>query len=335
MPLFNQIGIFIIIAGALITIVVCATLPYSGHGHATSETVWKNWSSDIGYPQGFVFVSGMLNGAYALGTPDATSHLAEEIPQPGRNVPRAIALQYITGILTGFAYLVTILYAVHDYEALAASDFPIAEIYQQATGSRSGTTGLLVLLLLPTINCVMAVYITAGRTLWALSRDGAVPFAGFISHVNISLGLPLNATLSCCAMVTALGCIYLGSTTAFNAFTASFVLMSMSSYTAAILPLLIRRRTGINFGPFRCGKVLGFAVNFIACGFMLAWFVIFCFPYSLPTSAQSMNYVSLTWGGLTIGVALLWLLYARKYYKGVLIPPNQETISSGQLATCI
>lgn len=311
------------IFGVITTTIVCATMPSSGAGYATSSTVWKEWSSDIGYPGGFVFVAGMLNGSYAMGTPDSTSHLAEEISQPAKNVPKALALQYGTGFFSGLAYLVTILYAVHDYEALSSSDFPIAEIYHQATGKRSGTVGLLVLLLLPTVNCVVAVYITAGRTLWALSRDGATPFSSFISRVDERLGLPLNATLLCCALVTALGCIYLGSTTAFGAFTASFVLMSMASYMASILPLLLQRRQGINFGPFCLGK-LGFGVNFIACGFMLAWFVIFSFPYSLPTTVQSMNYASLIWGGLTVCVGLWWLVHASTNYRGVVIPPNQE-----------
>jgi choline transport protein len=39
--------------------------------HAGSSFVWTEWTADIGYPDGFVFVAGMLNGAYAVGTPDA------------------------------------------------------------------------------------------------------------------------------------------------------------------------------------------------------------------------------------------------------------------------
>ncbi|CAG9951314.1 unnamed protein product [Clonostachys rosea f. rosea IK726] len=48
--------------------------------------------ADIGYPDGFVFVAGMLNGAFAMGTPDATVHLAEEIPFPGRMSPKPFLL---------------------------------------------------------------------------------------------------------------------------------------------------------------------------------------------------------------------------------------------------
>ncbi|RJE16980.1 choline transport protein, partial [Aspergillus sclerotialis] len=117
-------------------------------GHASSSFVWTEWTADIGYPNGFVFVAGMLNGAFSVGTPDTTSHLAEEIPYPQRNVPIAIACQMSIGFITGFSYLIAILYAINDYDALFNSPYPIAEIYRQATGSASGAIGLLTLVLI-------------------------------------------------------------------------------------------------------------------------------------------------------------------------------------------
>ncbi|KAL6244196.1 hypothetical protein RBB50_009066 [Rhinocladiella similis] len=325
MPLLNQIGIAVTVLGMLITVLVCAIMPSlrGRPGHADSNIVWAKWTADIGYPNGFVFVAGMLNGSYAMGTPDSTSHLAEEVPNPSRNVPMAIGMQYVIGFVSGLSYLIAILYAINDYDALFSSTFPIAEIYHQATNSNAGTIGLLTLLLLPTFICVVAVYITCGRNLWALSRDGATPFQSFFGHVDQRLGVPVKATLSCCAMVTVMGCIYVGSVTAFNAFVGSFILMSASSYLAALLPLLLRARRGVKFGPFRLGRISGYILNFVACGFLLVWCVIYCFPYSLPTDAQTMNYSSLIWGGLTIWIALWWTFHARRRYPGIVTPASQ------------
>ena len=327
MPYLNTLGIFFILCGVFITIIVCAAMP--GHGgrppHATTSFVWTEWTADIGYPGGFVFVAGMLNGAYAVGTPDSTSHLAEEIPNPQVNVPKAIALQMGIGFLTGLFYLIAILYAINDFEALFNSAFPLAAIYQQATGSAAGTIGLLTLVLIPITLCVVGVYITAGRTLWTLSRDNATPFASVLSQINPKLGMPFNATIVCGILVTCLGCIYVGSTTAFNAIVASFVLMSSASYTAAILPHLLTGRKNITYGPFRLGK-FGAVLNAISCGYMIVWFVIYCFPYYLPTDAKKMNYSSLIWGGLTIFVTIWWFVEARTGYVG---PTAAGGITSG------
>jgi choline transport protein len=47
----------------------------SGKGYATNEFVWKDWNNGTGYSSnGFVFLAGMLNGAFAIGTPDGCTH---------------------------------------------------------------------------------------------------------------------------------------------------------------------------------------------------------------------------------------------------------------------
>lgn len=286
--------------------------------HAPSSFVWTEWSgSGLGYPAGFVFVAGMLNGAYGVGTPDVTSHLAEEIPFPQRNVPLAIACQMGIGFVTGLAYLIAIFYAINDFDALSGSSYPIAEIYRQATGSADGAIGLLVLVLLCIGVAICGLYITCGRTLWALARDGATPFPHFFSKVSTRFDVPVNATVANAALVTVLGAIYVGSTTAFNAFVGSYIVMSSSSYIAAILPNLLTGRKNIEvYGPFHMKGMLGFVVNGIACAYMIVWFVIYCFPYFLPTDAQTMNYASLLWGGFTIFIAIWWFVSARKGYEG-------------------
>lgn len=79
LPLLEQGGAFLIVAGVLITIIVCAAMPPV---HATNAFVWSEWTNSTGYSSnGFVFLLGMLNGAYSVGTPDVVTHLAEEIPK--------------------------------------------------------------------------------------------------------------------------------------------------------------------------------------------------------------------------------------------------------------
>jgi amino acid transporter len=177
----NNIGLFFILAGVFITILVCAIMPHTnGSDYASSAFVWSEWSNQTGYSSnGFVFLAGMLNGAYAVGTPDCVSHLAEEIPHPKRNVPLAIAAQMVIGFITAFFYMIAIFYAINNIDdVLQAPYFPLATIYAQATSSNGGTMGLLFIIFVPIFCCCIGTYITAGRCLWTISRDGAVPFSG-------------------------------------------------------------------------------------------------------------------------------------------------------------
>ncbi|ORY62450.1 amino acid permease [Pseudomassariella vexata] len=318
MPRLNNLGLFAILGGFLITIIVVTVMPGRGGrpAHASSSFVWTEWTADIGYPDGFVFVTGMLNGAFSIGPVDATTHLAEEIALPHRNVPIAIAMQVSIGFLMGFCYLIAIMYAINDYDALFESPYPIAEIYRQATGSVAGGTGLLALVMICIGLTVVGLYITCGRTLWALARDGATPFPGILGKVHAKLDVPVWSTISTAALVTVLGCIYVGSTTAFNAFVGSFILLSSSSFLAAILPNLLTGRRNVKYGPFHLRGWIGFTLNGIACAYMLVWFIIYSFPYALPTDASSMNYACLIWGGLTALAVLWWVVGAEKGYEG-------------------
>ncbi|KAI5461821.1 amino acid/polyamine transporter I [Mariannaea sp. PMI_226] len=324
MPYLNKFGIYWLLGGFAVTILVLAIMPgRDGRpDHASSTFVWTEWHAELGYPPTVVFLTGMLNGAYSVGCPAAVSHLAEEIPAPRRNVPIAMAFQMVTGFITGFSYLIVLMYSINDYDALFTSQFPIAEIYLQGTGSPNGAICLLIVMQVCIGLSMVGLYITSGRALWALSRDGATPFQSVLSVVNVKYEMPLNSTVASAALVTIMGCIYVGSTTAFNAFVGSYVLMSSSSYIAAILPHLLTGRHNIQYGPFRLGKITGYLINTISSVYMICWFVIYCLPFSLPVTAETMNFACLIWGSLTIFLGTWWTWKGSKGYRG----PVAETI---------
>ncbi|KAF5548197.1 cholin permease [Fusarium napiforme] len=300
MPLLNQFGIYWLLIGLLITVVVLVAVPLrsGGSGHATSSFVWIEWQADLGYPNIIVFLC------------------AEEMPRPQRNVPLAMGLQVITGFITGFSYLIALMYSIHSYDKIFASKFPLAEIYLQATGSADGTICLLILMQTCIGLTIIGLYISCGRTLWTLSRDGATPWPSVFSNFNIRFDAPINATMASAVLVTLMGCIYVASKTAFNAIIGSYVLMSSSAYTAAVLPHLLTGRRNVVYGPIRMGRKLGLVVNAIASAYMVIAFVIYCLPYSLPVTAKNMNYACLVWGGSTLLLGIYWLWKGRHGYIG-------------------
>ncbi|KAF5687855.1 cholin permease [Fusarium denticulatum] len=236
----------------------------------------------------FLFLCGILNGAYSVGCPAAVSHLAEEIPRPQRNVPLAMGLQVITGFITGFLYLIALMYSIHSYDRIFASQFPLAEIYLQATGSADGTICLLVLMQTCIGLTIVDLYITCGRTLWTLSRDGATPWPLVFSKFNLKFDAPINATMASAVLVTLMGCVYVTSKTALNAI---------------------------------IGSKLGLVVIAIASAYMVIAFVIYCLPFSLPVTAKNVNYACLVWGGSILLLGISWLWKGRHGYIG----PIRET----------
>ncbi|KAF4301678.1 Amino acid/polyamine transporter I [Botryosphaeria dothidea] len=329
LPLINQIGLFLILAGCFVTILVCAIMPSTnGSGHASNAFVWRDFLNQTGYSSdGFAFLSGMLNASFAVGVPDCVAHLSEEIPKPRINVPKAIAMQQLVGLFTAFFYLISIFYGIKDFDALLANTYtiPLAEVYFQATSSRAGALGLLVVVFLPLICSCIGVYITAGRMLWTLARDGATPFPNQLGRISPTYKNPFNATVACGVIITIFGAIYVGSTTAFNAFAGSFVVLLSLSFLAAILPHILSRRRHIAPGPFWMPAAVAYPIGSVGCAYICVFVVIYCFPYAIPFDETSMNYSSAITGGLTILMGCWWFWIRKRGYIGPQALIEEET----------
>lgn len=195
------------------------------------------------------------------------------------------------------------------------SNFPTSEIYLQATGSTSGATGLTAILFLATFPTLIGTLITGGRTFYALARDDAAPFSSFFSTISVRHESPLRATVAVSAVVSCLGCIYVGSTTAFQALISSYIVLSTLSYAGAIAPHVLTRRKSVVPGPFHLGR-WGWAVNIASLAYIAVTIVFFCFPFIMPDDAQNMNYTSLICGGLLIFITAWWFWHGRSAYAG-------------------
>ena len=99
LPYLQQFGMFMVLVGGLVTIIVLAAMPKQ---HASTAFVFTDWSNTTGWGSGVAFLTGVLNGAFTIGTPDAVTHMAEELPDPRRDLPKAIFAQIGLGTLSAF-----------------------------------------------------------------------------------------------------------------------------------------------------------------------------------------------------------------------------------------
>ena len=264
--------------GGIVTIIVLAAMPKQ---HASTESVfiWNEENNVTGWGSGVAFLIGVLNGAFAIGTPDGVTHMAEELPNPKRDLPRAVCAQISLGTIYAFLFGVVLFYGINDLDAVvnAPGSFPLAEAYAQATGSTAATFGLLLIVFLSSVPCLIGTFLTVGRTWWALARDNATPFAKFFSHVNEDLSCPVAATVFTAVLTIGFTAITLGSKTAFQSLTGSFIILSSISYLLAILPNIITRRRYMPEGNFRMPDTVAYFVNGCACVFIVFFDIIFCF----------------------------------------------------------
>jgi amino acid transporter len=252
--------------------------------------------------------------------------MCEEVQNPEREVPKAIVLSVVAAGFTGVIYLIPLLFVLPDVQTLlsVANSQPIGLLFKTVTGSAAGGFGLLFLILGILMFAGIGALTAASRCTYAFARDGAIPGYTLWRKVNTSLDVPIWALVLSTAVDCILGCIYFGSSAAFNSFTGVATICLSTSYGVPVLVNLIQRRRAVKNSPYPLGKTMGPIINVISIVWIVFSVVIFCMPVSLPVDSTTMNYASVVFAGFG-AIAFIWYFaYARKNFTGPPVRSNGE-----------
>ncbi|KEF63764.1 uncharacterized protein A1O9_01742 [Exophiala aquamarina CBS 119918] len=283
----------------------------------TGQTVFADWNNNSGWVDGVAFFIGIGQGMFAFIALDAATHVSEEMPNPRKNVPRAMGLTMVIGMITGFVWTVAFLFSATDLDEVMNSPSPYVTVYFQAIHNDPVALFFTVWLFLAYVSATISCYATSGRLVWAFSRDNGLPFSKFFSKVHPTLKVPVNATVLTCVFAIFYGLIYIGSTTAFNSFLSISILGLNATYTVpqAILAVCGRDKI-LPPRPFALGRWTGLFCNIFSSLWIAMYTVWFCFPTFLPVEAQNMNYLSVIAVGELFFIGLSWFLGKRKTFTG-------------------
>jgi choline transport protein len=131
----------------------------SHHQRATASFIFTDTTNQSGWPSDrFAFILAVSNAVYAFLGSDCGAHLCEEIPNPGRNVPKAIMYPLVMGLITAFPFACSLMYSITDLTAVlnTATGLPFIEIYYQGTGSAAAASVLLALFAFCFFGCLVA-----------------------------------------------------------------------------------------------------------------------------------------------------------------------------------
>lgn len=242
------------------------------------------------------------------------------MPNAGQNVPIAMVGSVGVNALIGLVYVVVLLFSTGSLEALlkTPTGYPFIQIFLDATKSNVGTTLLSLIIVCIATAATVAGVTSTSRTLWAFARDKSTPFDKHLSKVNERQKIPVYAVAVTTALQMLLGFIYLGNTTAFNAFLSMAIIGMYTSYALPIVAMLFARPRLVaadGFGPFKLGKIAGPILNVISLVWITVVVVFSTFPSAMPVTAQNMNYSIVVMSGWTVAGALYYLLRARAKYQ--------------------
>ncbi|KAK8159258.1 putative choline transporter Hnm1 [Phyllosticta citrichinensis] len=316
-PAMNRFSLFYLqIAWFILLVTVVATTPK----HNDAEFVFRTWINNTGWENNVIcFITGLVNPLYSLGGLDGITHITEEMPNPSRNAPLALLCTLLIAFVTGLTYLIALMFSVQDYAALSDSStgLPLAELFRQATSSTGGAFALIFLLWVALGPCMVGSQLSTSRVVWAFARDRGLPGSRWFSQVSNTWGVPFNAQLLVTAVCAALGCIYLGSSTAFNAMLGSAVTINNMAYLIPILTNILQRRQVLVRGRFHMGFAPGLFVNVVTVCWLVFAIVFFSFPYYQPVTAENMNYTCVCVGGIAIIALAWWFVDGKRFADGM------------------
>ena len=222
---------------------------------AIAPSMFENMLPTMDFSVWLGVMMGAFIAFYAFVGFEDIVNVAEEVIDPVKNVPRAVVLSLI--VTTLFYFIISIACVVTiSPEKLAASDAPLAMIYEQQTGQ--SPIFIVLISLLSVINGALIQLVMASRILYGMSHQGWIP--SILGHVNAVTQTPIIATSIIASIILVLvlwlPLLSLAKLTS---------LVTLIVFSLVNLALLVIKLKGEKHEAFSIPVWVPFA-GFIACG---------------------------------------------------------------------
>ncbi|KAL4919628.1 amino acid/polyamine transporter I [Aspergillus aurantiobrunneus] len=304
-----SIGGFLLVS---ITALACASPDYN-----TAQFVFANFVNTTGWPDGIAWLLGLLQGGLGVTAFDSVAHMIEEVPNASVQGPKIMMSCVGIGTFTGCIFLIVLLFVAGDMDQVTTSAAgPLLQILIDATQSKAGAICLLMLPLVCLILAILSVMTTSSRLIFAFARDGGLPASRFFARVHPRLELPLNALILTVVVVICFGCIFLGSSSAFNAIIAASVVSLDLSYMMPILVNCLQGRNALPERKWNIPRAFGWIADIVSLSYIMLTTVLFVFPPSRTVTGSSMNYCVAAFAVIIMISVFQWIVDGRKNFTG-------------------
>src|SRR5579859_492821 len=267
MARINNFGVFAELVGSTVLVVLLLFHITRGPG-----IVVHNLGLGHGHKWGYfgAFIIGGIMSAYVMYGFDTAGTLAEETADPRRNAPPAILKALAAAALIGGLLILLAVMDVKNIHDPNIGLLGLPYILKQALGSTTGKVFLVDSAIAITV-CTLAVMAGCIRLMFAMARDGRLPFGSAIAHVSGHRRVPIVPALVVGILSLALLAVNIGNQSAFLALTSVAIVMFYIAYLGVTGGMLMRRLRGTwpkpDHGPYFSLGRFGLLVNVLAVAY--------------------------------------------------------------------
>lgn len=261
------------------------------------------------------FLAASLAGLFQYYGFEACGDVAEETPNPGKRIPKAMRMTiYIGGSAAMFACLALILAVPDIQKVIAGVDTdPVATILANAFGP-VGSKLVMAVVMVSFISCVLSLQAAASRLLFAYARDEMIVGSHLLKRLSAN-HVPSFALVVSGVVPAAIVCLGLFMADAVATIVGFAAIGIYVAFQLIVVAALIARAKGWRpSGQFSLGG-WGLLVNLAALIYGVAAIVNMVWPRS-PDAAWYINYSMILTTVVVVGSGFLYMLLAKPYDKG-------------------
>jgi urea carboxylase system permease len=319
-------------------ILVCVAL--AAHITRGPGVVFQTHGTGVGQAWGWfgAFLIATIAGAYVFFGFENAAMLAEETHNPRKNAPRAMLRSLGVSIIIGILLAGLGLMAVKNINAkeLGTSGFPY--LVQSTIGHTLGNI-VLIAVAISVTGAVTAIEATGVRIIFAMARDGRIPFSRPLAHVSPRLHTPVLTTLFAAAVAMALLVLNYGNPRIFSTLGAVAILLFYICYLLVIAPMLVARLRGQwpreDHGEhFSLGR-WGLPINIAAVLSTLAVIVNVAWPRAAVYGNDHwyLQYGALVVVGLLLVVGVPYYLLVQRHRTGAPVAEHLADVRDASTTT--
>jgi len=275
---------------------------------------------------------GLLYPLFTITGFDASAHTAEETKDARNTVHKGMLHAVLWSILFGFLLIMSMVMAVPDMKAAAATGWAffnnlfIANILSSPIGKI-----LLVGVLISNFLCALACVTSTSRRIYAFARDDGVPFSGLLKSVSPKHRTPVAAIWATAILTRVLTAI----TTPLGAFAALSTGCAMYLYISYGMPIIAgfftEGKAWTVYGSFRLGTLSKPFALIVMVGTVVVITIGHAFVPSIAADPVAKTgfvpgLVDYSMGFLVF-LGVLWFGLENKRFKG---PPVRDQIAKRQ-----
>ncbi|EEB07063.1 hypothetical protein SJAG_02144 [Schizosaccharomyces japonicus yFS275] len=233
---------------------------------------------------------------------DAAGHVAEETKDASHNAARGMMYSTLVNGLLSAAVIVMFLFCLpptpHVYELLKLNpQQPFVSFYAESLGKHAHVFMNVVGMIGMLLDTTMAI-LASSRLVFAVARDGVLPFSGFLKRVDRD-GQPRNAVTFIYVVAALLLCTILPSTVAFTSLMSAAAVPTFTAYALICFGRVFLSRKCMPKSAWSLGR---FSLPFLVISmFWNLWSsIILLSPKAFPVTGKNFNYAPVILGSITV-----------------------------------